>query len=78
MWQLSTYFEDGKVLESTVSLFLIESNRLHPEYFPPPNIESNSKGYLDKYFKNIIEKPGKQPHCYYIILLQLQTECLVL
>ena len=26
MRKLSTYFEDGKVLESTVSLFLIESN----------------------------------------------------
>ena len=29
MWQLSTYFEDSKVLESTVSWLLIELNQNH-------------------------------------------------
>ena len=32
MWKISPYFEDKKVLESTVSLFLIESNWLLLEY----------------------------------------------
>ena len=50
MWQFSTYFEDGKVLESTVILFPIESNRLQPEYYFPPNTEPSSKYYLEEYF----------------------------
>ena len=37
MWKFSTYSEDGKVLEYTVSLLPNESNRLHPEYYFPPN-----------------------------------------
>ena len=31
MWQFPTYFEYGKVLESTISWLLIESNQLQPE-----------------------------------------------
>ena len=50
MWQFFTYFEDRKVLESTVCLLPIESNQLHPEYYFPPNIKPNSKYYLKKYF----------------------------
>ena len=32
MWKLSTYFEDGKVLEYTVSWLLSELNKLQPVY----------------------------------------------
>ena len=32
MWKLSTHFEDGKVLEYTVSLFLSELNKLMSGY----------------------------------------------
>ena len=33
MWKFTTYFEDRKVLESTLSWLLIESNRPHPEHY---------------------------------------------
>ena len=54
MWQLSTYFEDGEVLEFTVSWYLIKLNLPHSEYYFLPNTEPNSKYYLEKYFKNRI------------------------
>ena len=38
MWKFSTYFKDEKVLESTVSLFPIESNQPKQEYYFTPNI----------------------------------------
>ena len=62
MCQITTYFKDGKVLESTVSLFLDESNQLHPEHYLLLNI----------YYS------GKQPQYIYIIRLQLYPESLVL
>ena len=38
MWKLSTYFEDGKVMEYTVSWLRIESNQLHPQFYLLPNV----------------------------------------
>ena len=55
MWQLSTYLEDGKVLESTVSRFPIESNWPKKEYYFTPNIEPNLKYYFEKYFENSVD-----------------------
>ena len=55
MWKFSTYFEEGGVLEYTVSWFPIILNQLHPEYYLPPNNRPNSKYYLNKYSKNSIE-----------------------
>ena len=55
MWEFSTYFKDEKVLEYALSWFSIESNRLQPEHYFPPNIEPKSKYYLDKYFGNSID-----------------------
>ena len=54
MWQISSYFRDEKLLEYTVGLFSIESNRIHPEYYFLSNTELDTKYYLEKYFKNII------------------------
>ena len=65
-------------LESTVSLFLSESNQLHPGYYFLPNNEKNLKYYLGNYFKNSIDKSGNQPNCIYIIWLQLHDKSLVL
>ena len=63
MWWLSTYFEDGKVLESTVSWLLIESNQPENDYYWPPNTE---REYITKFeillwevFWNSIEQSGK-------------------
>ena len=42
------------MLESTVSWFPIELNRTEQEYYLPPNIEPNSKYYLENYFENSI------------------------
>ena len=36
MWKFSTYFEYGKVLESTVSWFLVEFNIIQLEYYFSP------------------------------------------
>ena len=55
MWQFSTYFEYVKVLESTVSWFLSESNQLQTEYYFLPNNEPNLKSHLEKYSENWIE-----------------------
>ena len=43
------------MFESTVSWSHIESNKTHTEYYLPPNIEPNSKYYLENYFENRIE-----------------------
>ena len=54
MWYLSTYYEEEKVWESTVSLFPIESNWPNHEYYFPPYVdrdtEPKSKYHLEKYF----------------------------
>ena len=50
--QFSTNFNNRKVLESTISLFLSESNHLHPEYYFPPNNKPDSKYILEKYLEN--------------------------
>ena len=54
MCQLSTYFKDGKVLESTANLFLSEFNQLHLGYYFLPDNKPNSKYYLEGYPENII------------------------
>ena len=55
MSQFPTYFKDRKVLESTVSWLPIESNQPQKEYYYSPNIEPNSKYYLEKYFEHSME-----------------------
>ena len=54
MWKLSTYFEDGKVLEYTVSLFLSEYNKLQSGYDSEMFTTHKLNYDLEKYFKNII------------------------
>ena len=43
MWQLSTYFEYGKVVKSTIGWFLSEFNGLQTEYYLPPINKPNLK-----------------------------------
>ena len=52
MRQLSTYFDNKKVLEFTVSWFLIEYNQLQPKYYFSPNTEPNLNYYLEKCLEN--------------------------
>ena len=69
MWKFSTYSEDSKVLESTISWFLIELNQLQTEYYFPPNTKPDSKYYLEKYFKKqhiVIRQPASLYLDYFI------------
>ena len=54
MWRFSTYFEDGKELEYTVSLLLSELNELQSGYDSDIFTTQNLNYYLEKYFENRI------------------------
>ena len=43
------------LFKPTPSLFLGELNKIHPEQYFLPNKVTNSKSYLEKYFKNRIK-----------------------
>ena len=50
MWKLSTYFEDGKGLEYTVSLFLSKLNKLQSKYDSEIITTQKLTYDLEKYF----------------------------